>query len=179
MLLSFPTPAVSGCYFRGDAHGACGGDIQEDGPEAGPGHKERVRNAAAMILAHSTLQDRAPCNASVSVLSSRFWKVGLMCNKSGSEIRDSSPTTRSIFLTYCIACRHAVEWQSANMERLVLPRVQAEYEYTVHSIDAISVDYCHYSLSPNSQSCLAIDVCLCMWHCAVILDPLLSGVVSL
>ena len=97
VLLSFPTPAVSGCYFRGDAHGACGGDIQKDGPEAGPGHKERVRNAA-VILAHSTLEDRAPCSASISVVSSRFWKVGLMCNKSGSEIRDSSPTTKSIFL---------------------------------------------------------------------------------
>ena len=97
VLLSFPTPAVSGCYFRGDAHGACGGDIQEDGPEAGPGHKERVRNAA-VILAHRTLENRASRSDSVSVLSSRFWKVGLMRNKSGSEIRDSSPTTKSSFL---------------------------------------------------------------------------------
>ncbi len=72
---------MSSCYFRGDANGACGGDIQEDGPEAGPGHKERVRNAVE-ILAHSMLQDRAPHSDSVSAVRSKFWKVGLMCNKS-------------------------------------------------------------------------------------------------
>lgn len=80
VLLSFPTPAVSGCYFRGDANGACGGDVQEDGTEAGPGHKEWVRNAL-VILTHITLEDRAPHSDSVSVVRSNFWKVRQMWNR--------------------------------------------------------------------------------------------------
>lgn len=51
--------AVSGCYFRGDADGTCGRNVQENGPETGPGHKKRVRTA--FMTVHQAGEGVAPC----------------------------------------------------------------------------------------------------------------------